>query len=108
MAMMKKVVPTLAVVIAALAVLTAAPQRAWVEEIKIDGDPVMRGLPRDAIPAIETPQFVEADQATFLQNAEPVIGVSIGGEARAYPTWMLNAHEIVNDTIGNRSIAVTW
>lgn len=98
----------LAVMMVALAVLSAAPQRPWVEEVKIDGDPVMRGLPKDAIPSIDAPQFVAADQVAFLQDAEPVIGVSAGGEAKAYSTWMLNAHEIVNDTIGNRSIAVTW
>jgi hypothetical protein len=43
-----------------------------------------------------------------VSGDEPVIGVVLGGEARAYPTWQLNAHEIVNDRIGNRSIAVTW
>jgi hypothetical protein len=91
-----------------LATLAAAPQRPWTEEIKIDGDSVMRGLPKDAIPAIDAPVFVPADRATFLQDAEPVIGVTIGGEAKAYSTWLLNAHEIVNDSIGNRSIAVTW
>ncbi len=98
----------LAVMMVALAVLSAAPQRPWTEEIKVDGDPVMRGLPKDAIPAIDVPVFVPADKADFVRDDEPVIGVVMGGEARAYSTWLLNAHEIVNDTIGSRSIAVTW
>jgi len=93
-------------------VLTAAiavgAQGRWVEEITIDGDPVLRGLPKDAIPAIDRPEFVPADRASHVSPDEPVIGVVIGGEAPAYPTWLLNAHEIVNDRVGNRSIAVTW
>jgi hypothetical protein len=84
-----------------------AAQR-WVEQATIDGDPVMRGLPKDAIPAIDNPAFVPAAQATFVDDEEPVIGLVAGGEARAYPTWMLNAHEIVNDRLGDRAIAVTW
>jgi hypothetical protein len=91
-----------------VAATAVAAQRPWTEEMKIDGDPVMRGLPRDAIPAIDRPEFVVAKEATFMRDDEPVIGVSIGGEARAYSAWLLNAHEIVNDTIGGRAIAVTW
>lgn len=84
-----------------------AAQR-WVEQVTIDGDPVLRGLPKDAIPAIDSPRFVPAAQATFVHEDEPVIGLVDGNVARAYPTWMLNAHEIVNDQLGGRPIAVTW
>jgi len=83
-------------------------QMNWVEQMTIDGDPVVRGLPKDAIPAIDRPSFVSPDRASFVDPEEPVIGVVLNGEARAYPTWLLNGHEIVNDRIGNRSIAVTW
>jgi hypothetical protein len=34
--------------------------------------------------------------------------VSINGDARAYPTNVLSRHEIVNDVVDNRPIAVTW
>jgi len=37
-----------------------------------------------------------------------VIGVEIGGEARAYGTAFLSGHEVVNDVVGGRPIAVTW
>lgn len=83
-------------------------QLSWTEQATIDGDAVVRGLPKDAIPAIDKPIFVAAGQATFMQDEEPVIGIAIGGVARAYPTWLLNGHEIVNDSIGGRSITVTW
>jgi hypothetical protein len=93
--------------LAMLAVVTLAVQGHWVE-VKIDGDPVLRGLPKDAIPAIDNPLFVPADAASFVHSDEPVIGVVIDGDARAYPTWLLNAHEIVNDRIAGLAIAVTW
>jgi hypothetical protein len=52
--------------------------------------------------------FMSATDAKFMQDDEPVIGVAGNGVAKAYSIWMLNAHEIVNDTIGSTPIAVTW
>lgn len=45
-----------------------------------------------------------------LQDGELVLGVEVGGEARAYPLNMLNgpSREILNDTLGGRAIAATW
>lgn len=75
----------------------------------IDRDPVIRVLPRDAIPAIDTPAFLDADAAArFMRDDEIVIGVTDGKQAKAYSTWLLDAHEIVNDVIGSTPIAVTW
>lgn len=85
-----------------------AAQLPWTEQTRIDGDPVVRGLPKDAIPAIDQPTFVPAARASWVADDEPVIGVVIDGEARAYPTWLLNGHEIVNDAIGTKTFAVTW
>ena len=88
--------------------LVVSPQRPWAEVAVIDGDPVMRGLPKDAIPAIDEPTFVRADRATFMTDDEYVIGVFDGTTAKAYSTWHLNGHEIVNDTLGSAAITVTW
>ena len=64
---------------------------------------------KDSIPAIRSPEFVSADDAeSWMEPDEPVIGIEIDGDARAYPTAMLSRHEIVNDTVGGASIAVTW
>ncbi len=66
-------------------------------------------LGRDGIPAILDPIFT--DRAGALSQMEPserVMGVSINGESRAYPLNLLSRHEIVNDTVGGKAIAVTW
>ena len=64
-------------------------------------------LPRDAIPAIKNPEFVPAEEAG-LDDHEPVVGITINGESRAYSLYLLNHHEIVNDRIGDTAFAVTW
>ena len=63
----------------------------------------------DAIPAIDDPRVISAEAASEqLRPADLVIGVSIDGEHRAYGAAFLSGHEIVNDTLGGRAIAVTW
>ena len=37
-----------------------------------------------------------------------VIGVSIGGQVRAYPIGPLRFREMVNDELGGTPILVTW
>ncbi len=74
-----------------------------------DGDPMYTLLEPDAIPAIRDPEFVSGEEARAQMSAdEPVLGVVIGGDALAYSLWQLDAHEIVNDVVGGRAIAVTW
>jgi hypothetical protein len=64
-------------------------------------------LPKDAIPAIFAPQFVNAEDADVDKNT-PMIGVSLNGEHHAYSMYLLNRHEIVNDVVGGEPIASTW
>ncbi|MCP4167833.1 MAG: DUF3179 domain-containing protein [Chloroflexi bacterium] len=67
------------------------------------------GPPRDGIPSIDNPTFVELDAATsWLAENEPVIALEINGEARAYPIQILTWHEIVNDSVGDVPVAVTF
>lgn len=67
------------------------------------------GPPRDGIPAIDKPVFVSVDTASqWLGNVEPVIVLAIDSEARAYPLQILMYHEIVNDQIADRPVAVTF
>ena len=66
------------------------------------------GPRRDQIPPIHRPKFVAAAEDKELGQDEPVLGVIINGDARAYPINMLSRHEIVNDVVGGEPIAVTW
>ena len=70
---------------------------------------IVRLLGKDAIPAILEPEFVSVSEADrWMSPEEGVLGVSIGGEDRAYPISMLSRHEIVNDVVGGEPVAVTW
>ena len=64
-------------------------------------------LPRGGIPAVVDPSFVPAAEAEIPDDAW-VLGVALGGEARAYSLNLLNRHEVVNDRIGERSFAAVW
>lgn len=66
------------------------------------------GPPKDGIPAILKPAFVRAEQADFLNPDDQVIGVKVGGAARAYPVKILNWHEVVNDTVNEAPLVVTF
>ena len=66
-------------------------------------------LPRDAIPAILDPSFIGAEEAWEQYLAEePVLGVSVNGEHKAYSIPFLSSREIVNDELGGVAIAATW
>src|ERR671935_2655468 len=63
----------------------------------------------ESIPAIVRPRFDSPRVASrVLRTTDFVIGVSIGGDARAYPVKPLALHEVVNDVVGGRPIVVTW
>ena len=61
------------------------------------------------IPAIFDPQFIPVETADSLYyDEEPLLVVAAGDEVKAYSTWHLDEHEVVNDNIGGTAIAVTW
>jgi hypothetical protein len=67
------------------------------------------GPPRDGIPPIDTPSFIPFSTAdTWLQDREPVVAVHRNGMAKAYPLQVLIWHEIVNDTIADEPLTVTF
>ena len=68
------------------------------------------GVVPDGIPPLENPPNTGADDpgADYLEDDERVIGVSINGEHRAYPLRIVNAHELVNDVLGDEPLSLTW
>ena len=43
-----------------------------------------------------------------MTDRKVVIGLEIQSEAKAYPINVLSRHEIVNDVVGGKPVAVTW
>ena len=72
------------------------------------GDILSGGPPKDGIPAIDKPKFVAPDEAAFLQDNDPVVGVTLHGTARAYPLRILVWHELVNDQIDDTPFVVSY
>ncbi len=66
------------------------------------------GPPKDGIPPIDNPKFESVSSVANLSDREPVIGLSINGDARAYPLRILTWHEIVNDKVGGTPVTVTY
>lgn len=67
------------------------------------------GVPRDGIPAITGPAMQTVAAERRLDPREPVMAVELRGAApRAYPLRYLTWHEIVNDTVADRALAVTF
>ncbi len=75
----------------------------------IDPDELLSGgPPPDGIPPIDDPSFERADQVDWLEDTEPVLSLTVGGETRAYPLRVMTWHEIVNDVVGGVPVAVTY
>lgn len=72
-------------------------------ELVFDGGPG-----KDGIPALENPQFVAADEAMYIGDADLVIGYKSGNDIRAYPHLILDWHEIVNDEVHGDRVAITY
>ena len=108
--MLRKISFTLAVV--SMVAISAAPsfaQRPEPKKTEIRGHTMYTLLEPGGIPAIFEPEFVSIAVAdSFYHDDEPLIAVSSGNVAKAYSTWHLDHHEIVNDVLEGTAIAVTW
>lgn len=78
------------------------------EPDELESHAVSGGPPKDGIPSIDDPSFVGPDDVDFLEPGDPVFGTALDGVVKAYPQKVLVQHEIVNDRLGDRSVAVTY
>ena len=70
---------------------------------------LMQGCPtRDCIPSIDNPKYIAADKADHVGDDDLVITLAYKGEHFAFPTKILDHHEIVNDTFAGVPLAITW
>jgi hypothetical protein len=67
-------------------------------DLREEGYPIRTGIPR-VMP-----------QAADLHDDDLVLGVVIGGEARAYPVNLMwkPENEVLNDRLGGAAITATW
>jgi len=72
-------------------------------------DSIMQACPaRDCIPSIDHPEFVTAASVDYLQDDDLLLVLTHNNITRAYPTRILDRHEIVNDMFASAPVAVTY
>jgi hypothetical protein len=78
------------------------------EPASIPVSEILAGGPRrDGIPALDHPPTLPSERSGWT-DGDRVLGVVVGGEARAYPLAILVWHELVNDTLGGEPILVSY
>jgi len=83
------------------------PLTDW-SKVNVDTSQILSGGPgRDGIPSLENPGFVEYVDSEVSDNVQTIVYTE-GDRARVYPYSILNWHEIVNDTVDGKPIAVTF
>ena len=76
------------------------------------GEPLIRldeivwgGVRQDGIPPLRNPAMLAAEDAGYLEDGHIVFGLSVNGDARAYPKRILGWHEMFLDTVGGVPVA---
>ncbi|WP_417519866.1 DUF3179 domain-containing protein [Minwuia sp.] len=81
----------------------AKNMRIRLEEIVWGGVPAL-----DGIPSLDNPKLIAARDADYLKDQDLVFGVSINGDARAYPLRIMGWHEMFNDVVGGQPVALAY
>ena len=66
------------------------------------------GVRKDGIPPLDNPGMIAVDAVDYLKDKDPVFGLSINGETHAYPLRILDWHELLNTTIGGKSVTLVY
>jgi hypothetical protein len=66
------------------------------------------GVAVDGIPALDNAAMIPASEADYLEADEPIFGISINGDHRAYPLRILDWHEIANDVVGGVPVSLAY
>ena len=76
------------------------------------GEPLIRldeivwgGVRQDGIPPLRNPAMLAAEDADYLEDDHVVFGISVNGDARAYPKRVLAWHEMFVDVVGGVPVA---
>ena len=74
-----------------------------VEDEVFDGGPG-----KDGIPSVDNPQFVTNSEIGYMDSEDLVLAIDIDGDLRGYTHPILDWHEIVNDRVGGKDLAITY
>ncbi|WP_170478869.1 DUF3179 domain-containing protein [Ruegeria arenilitoris] len=66
------------------------------------------GVTKDGIPSLDNPALLSASKADYLKGDDLVFGISINGDARAYPLRIMGWHEMFNEVIGGVPVALAY
>jgi hypothetical protein len=66
------------------------------------------GVRVDGIAPLDHPKVVQAGDAGYLKDGHIVFGLSVNGEARAYPKRILAWHEVARDRLGGVELTVVY
>jgi hypothetical protein len=64
--------------------------------------------PAEALPPLDHAPLIRAKTATHMMPDELILGVELGGDARAYPLRFLEGHGVSNDTINGIPVALAY
>lgn len=78
------------------------PSRIRVEEIQ------WGGVQTDGIPPLDQAPMIPAAEADYLLPNEPVFGLEINDDARAYPLRIVDNHEMANDIVGGVPVSLAY
>ncbi len=87
-----------------------APSKERLVETSTGGEPhydPIQYRAKDARSAITEPEFVAASEARIVGGTKG-IGVSVNGDSRFYPLYVMQYHQIVNDTCGGKAVACSY
>ena len=59
------------------------------------------------ISAWDDPEFVPAEDAQHMRGDDYVVGLVVGGKARAYPLWITDNYHVINDVLQGVPIVFT-
>ena len=92
----------------------ASPDSQWFDmtDAAVDPKTFQYGIGKDMIASIDAPKFVKHTNPSLpsqgIHKNTPVIGYTTNGVAKAYPVFIMDRHEIVNDEFGGEPWGVFW
>ncbi len=66
------------------------------------------GVGRGGIPELNNPDRLTVQEAEWVTDDELILGVTVNGEAVAYPVRILGHHELANDVVGGLDVAMVY